>query len=55
LIEKNAPQGNTELTFRFDLLEIEIFMWPFEKLIRVAIEEGAENTAEKIRVLLTSR
>ena len=45
----------TRLTFRFDLLEIEIFMRPFEKLIRVAIEDGAENTVERIRDLVCTR
>lgn len=45
----------TRLTFRFDLLEIEIFMRPFEKLIRVAIEDGAENTVERIRELVCTQ
>jgi hypothetical protein len=51
-VENNAQ---TRLTFRFDLLEIELFMRPFEKLIRVAIEDGAENTVEKIKDLLTTQ
>lgn len=51
-IEKGAL---VKLIFKFDLLEIEIFMRPFEKLIRVAIEEGAENTVEKISDLITTQ
>jgi hypothetical protein len=47
--------AQAKLIFRFDLLEIEIFMRPFEKLIRVAIEEGAENTVEKISDLITNQ
>lgn len=47
--------AQTRLTFKFDLLEIEIFMRPFEKLIRVAIEDGAENTVEKIRDLISTQ
>ncbi|MCX7087569.1 MAG: SRPBCC family protein [Methylococcales bacterium] len=43
----------TRLTFRFELLDIELFMRPFEKLIRIAIEEGAENAVEKIKELVT--
>lgn len=39
----------TQLTFRFELLELEVFMRPFEKLIRTAIEDGAETTAENIK------
>ena len=54
-IESEEQGTKSKLTFRFDLLEIEIFMRPFEKLIRVAIEDGAENTVEKIRDLLTTQ
>ena len=43
----------TDLEFCFELLELELFMRPFEKLIRMAIEEGAENTVANIRNLLT--
>ncbi|MGR8941001.1 MAG: SRPBCC family protein [Gammaproteobacteria bacterium] len=42
----------TRLTFSFELLEIELFMRPFEKLIRTAIEEGAQNSLENIKKLL---
>jgi Polyketide cyclase / dehydrase and lipid transport len=52
LVDSEDQGSQTKLTFRFDLLEIEIFMRPFEKLIRVAIEDGAENTVEKIRDLV---
>ncbi len=44
--------GTTELEFSFEILELELFMRPFEKLIRVAIEEGAENTVENIKNLI---
>ena len=53
LVEANEQSNPTRLTFRFELLEIEIFMRPFEKLIRVAIEDGVENTVENIKDLLT--
>ncbi|MCX7074714.1 MAG: hypothetical protein NTZ70_07895 [Methylococcales bacterium] len=48
--EENNP---THLTFRFELLELDVFMRPFQKLIRYAIEEGAENTVENIKNLIT--
>ncbi|MSR16759.1 MAG: hypothetical protein EXR89_03045 [Methylococcaceae bacterium] len=47
--EENKP---TNLTFRFELLELDVFMRPFQKLIRFAIEEGAENTVENIKNLI---
>ena len=45
----------TRLTFSFELLELEVFMRPFEKLIRRAIEEGAQNSLENIKQLLTAQ
>lgn len=52
LLESNPAQP-TRLTFRFELLELDIFMRPFEKLIRSAIEEGAESTVENIKNLIS--
>ncbi|GAB4273318.1 MAG: hypothetical protein Kow0065_22200 [Methylomicrobium sp.] len=43
---------STNLTFTFALLHVDFFMRPFEKLIRVAIEEGLQNSLENIRKLL---
>lgn len=50
--EANEQNQPTRLRFRFELLELEIFMRPFEKLIRYAIEDGAENTVENIKKLI---
>lgn len=53
LLESSSDnQQSTRLTFRFDLSEIEVFMRPFQKLIRTAIEDGAENTVENIKNLI---
>ncbi|MDO9140055.1 MAG: SRPBCC family protein [Methylobacter sp.] len=52
LLDSNEQQQPTHLTFRFELLELEVFMRPFQKLIRSAIEEGAENTVENIKKLI---
>ena len=54
LIETTESTQPTRLTFRFELLTLDIFMRPFEKLIRVAIEEGAENTVETIKNLIVT-
>ena len=53
LIE-NDSDNQSRLTFKFELLDIEVFMRPFQKLIRVAIEDGAENTVDNIKQLLCS-
>lgn len=52
LLESTDQKQPTCLTFRFELLELEVFMRPFEKLIRAAIEDGAENTVENIKNLI---
>lgn len=51
---ESAEDAPTQLTFRFELLELEVFMRPFQKLIRTAIEDGAENTVENIKNLIES-
>jgi hypothetical protein len=52
LLEGSPEKKPTRLIFRFELLELEVFMRPFEKLVRYAIEEGAENTVENIKNLI---
>lgn len=54
LLESDDTKKTTRLTFRFELLELEVFMRPFQKLIRVAIEDGTENTVENIKNLVTA-
>ncbi len=52
LLEDADPKKITRLTFRFELMELEVFMRPFEKLIRYAIEDGAETTVANIKELI---
>ena len=42
----------TRLRFEFRLQKIELFMRPFERLIRLAIQEGAERTVTNIKQLV---
>ena len=46
------PGKSTELTFTFELSEIQMFMRPFEKLIRVVVQEGAERTVRNLKRLI---
>ena len=52
LLETVEQERPTRLTFRFELLELDVFMRPFQKLIRSAIEDGAENTLANIKNLI---
>jgi hypothetical protein len=42
----------TRVTFTFQLLEIDFFMRPFEKLIEMAIRGGTEKTVRNLKGLL---
>lgn len=54
LFESHDNEESTILTFRFELLELDVFMRSFQKLIRVAIEDGAENVVENIKNLVVA-
>lgn len=45
-------KATTRLAFTFELKSIEIAMRPFQKLISVALQEGAEQTIENMKRLL---
>jgi hypothetical protein len=44
----------TELSFTFELLELKVFMRPFEQMVRGAIQDGAGRTVENIKRLVES-
>jgi len=48
------PSLNTQITFTFELLKLELFMLPFEKLIIIAVQEGAKRTVRNLKNLIES-
>ena len=44
--------SSTQLSFTFELHKIEPLMRPFEKLIRIALQEGAKRTVKKLKLLI---
>jgi uncharacterized protein YndB with AHSA1/START domain len=50
--QKSMPSPVTQVAFTFELSELELFMRPFEKLIRVAIQDGAERTVKNLKGLI---
>ncbi|MGD9658285.1 MAG: SRPBCC family protein [Methylocystis sp.] len=50
--EFECDADGTMLIFTFELREIEFSMRPFAKLIRAALQDGAEQIVENIRALL---
>ncbi|MCW5600456.1 SRPBCC family protein [Nitrosomonas sp.] len=51
LLEPNDATS-TQITFTFELLSLELHMRPFEKLIRIAVQDGAERTVRNIKRLI---
>lgn len=50
---RDKPNGDmSRLTFAFQLTRIELYMRPFEKLIRSAVQEGATRTVGNIKRLV---
>jgi hypothetical protein len=49
---EEAGAALTQLIFTFELLELELFMRPFEKLVRTALQEGAQQTVDNLKLLL---
>lgn len=47
-----APAPATRVAFTFELPELELFMRPFEKLIRIAVQDGAERTVKNLKGLI---
>ena len=45
----------TQLTFTFEFPELELMLRPFEKLVRVAVQEGANRTARNIQGLIENQ
>lgn len=46
--------GSATLFFKFELLEIQMMMRPFEPMIRTAVQDGAERTVKNIKRLMKS-
>jgi len=55
MAEINKGNNAVRLNFTFELLEIQLFMRPFEKLIRTVIQDGAERTVRNIKRLIEAK
>ncbi|MGB5831858.1 MAG: SRPBCC family protein [Thiohalocapsa sp.] len=50
----DGADTHTRLTFTFELRKLDLMMRPFEKLIRVAVQEGAHRTVRNLKRLIES-
>lgn len=53
--ELDATGATTKITFAFELLRVGFFMRPFEKLIRLAIADGARGVVGNLKRLLEAQ
>lgn len=49
---ESIDESASKLTFVFELLDLELHMKPFEKLIRIAVQDGTERTVHNIKKLV---
>jgi hypothetical protein len=54
VLKPDKPGSTSRVSFTFELLSLELFMRPFEKLIRIAVQEGTEKTVINIKKLVES-
>lgn len=43
---------STRVSFTFEFQELEVFLRPFEKLIRIAVQDGADRTVKNLKGLI---
>ena len=53
-LQEGHQSGSARLFFKFELLEIQMIMRPFEPMIRTAVQDGAERTVQNIKRLVES-
>jgi hypothetical protein len=53
--EDGTESRATKLTFTFEFPELELMLRPFEKLVRVAVQDGANRTARNLHGLIESQ
>lgn len=51
-LEEIISDKSVKLTFTFELLELLAVMRPFERLVRIAVKDGAQNTVKNIKRLI---
>ncbi|MCF7967645.1 MAG: SRPBCC family protein [Methylococcaceae bacterium] len=50
--EPNGSSALTRVTFTFEFPELEPILRPFEKLVRVAVQDGADRTVKNLKGLI---
>lgn len=46
--------SDSRITFIFELLSLDLHVRPFEKLVRIAVQDGADRTVKNIKKLIES-
>ena len=49
---ESVNSSDSQLTFIFELLSLDLHVRPFEKLVRIAVQDGTERTVKNIKKLI---
>ena len=49
---ESIKETDSRLTFIFELLSLDLHVRPFEKLVRIAVQDGTERTVKNIKRLI---
>lgn len=49
---ESVNSSDSRLTFIFELLSLDLHVRPFEKLVRIAVQDGTERTVKNIKKLI---
>lgn len=49
---ESISSSDSRLTFIFELLSLELYVRPFEKLVRIAVQDGTERAVKNIKKLV---
>ena len=46
--------SDSRITFIFELLSLDLHVRPFEKLVRIAVQDGTDRTVKNIKKIIES-
>jgi len=52
---ESVNSSDSRLTFIFELLSLDLHVRPFEKLVRIAVQDGTERTVKNIKKLIEAK
>ncbi|ALQ49866.1 polyketide cyclase [Nitrosomonas ureae] len=51
-VMESVNASDSKITFTFELLSLDLHVRPFEKLVRIAVQDGTERTVKNIKKII---